>query len=690
MKAFLLISTSALLLSAQIAHAQTVEQTAAVPNVESEQDSQSYEADYYSSFVPRTAYDMILRTPGFQIRLADERRGLGQGGANILLNGVRLSGKSTTPIEQIERIPASNVQRIEIIDGATSGIPGLTGRVANIVTQKSSFTGNWEWSPVFRNYVKPNWQRANISISGSKGNLEYGLTLTSNANRIASRGPERVTPANHQSASIDERFESAFSGPTVSANLKWAPTQNVISNLGVEFSEFNTNQRENASAPTGNLITLPEESIFQFGYDERSGEINGDLTWQIGRAEAKILGIYRYSDEFRRSSSTDISTSLLRSRSRFESQAESSEAILRGEFVIAGHENSSWQFAGEYDRNKLDFDTTLFTATNDMAFSPVILDAPATRVSEDRFETTVTHDRVINNKLNVQLSLGAEYSTLTQNGNSAETSRSFFRPKGFASATYTPRDNLSITAKIDRQVGQLNFLDFTSSVDLEDDLDQTGNPDLVPQQVWRADMSLNKSFEGGHVVDVTIFGEDISDLVDRIPIGATGDGVGNIPSATRYGIEASTTIKGESWGWNGFETQLAIEFADSEVVDPVEGFTRQLNNQTLRGFDVSFTYDPPGSPWGMGAELSQSIWSPIYRVRSIDENYRSPYGVAYIEHKDIFGLKVRASIYNSTDFSIELDRQIFDARRDQGGLLRTESRRRSFGPFLQFDISGQF
>ena len=45
--------------------------------------------------------------------------GLGQATGNVLINGERFSGKSTDIFTELGRISASNVARIEIVDGAT-------------------------------------------------------------------------------------------------------------------------------------------------------------------------------------------------------------------------------------------------------------------------------------------------------------------------------------------------------------------------------------------------------------------------------------------------------------------------------------------------------------------------------------------------------------------------------------------
>ena len=54
--------------------------------------AKSYTPADFTRFSPRTALDMLRQVPGFTILEQDERRGLGQATANVLINGQRLSG----------------------------------------------------------------------------------------------------------------------------------------------------------------------------------------------------------------------------------------------------------------------------------------------------------------------------------------------------------------------------------------------------------------------------------------------------------------------------------------------------------------------------------------------------------------------------------------------------------------------
>lgn len=76
-----------------------------------------YKAQFFAPYNPVTANDMLDRIPGLSLDNADDSsgdRGLDTGG-NVLINGQRVAGKENSPSDQLDRISASDVERIEII-----------------------------------------------------------------------------------------------------------------------------------------------------------------------------------------------------------------------------------------------------------------------------------------------------------------------------------------------------------------------------------------------------------------------------------------------------------------------------------------------------------------------------------------------------------------------------------------------
>src|SRR6059058_4791601 len=101
-------------------------------------DKRVYTPADFARFAPKTAYDMLAQVPSFSIRSADQERGLGQASENVLINGQRIADKSGGAIDQLKRASASAVERIEIVQAASLGIPGLSGEVANVILRVES------------------------------------------------------------------------------------------------------------------------------------------------------------------------------------------------------------------------------------------------------------------------------------------------------------------------------------------------------------------------------------------------------------------------------------------------------------------------------------------------------------------------------------------------------------------------
>ena len=174
-----------------------------------------YVPEDFERFAPRNAADLIEEIPGFEIDdSGGGSRGFGQAQENLLINGSRISSKSTSTAEQLARIPVSNVIRIEVVDGATLDIPGLSGRVANIIVEQGSLSGQFEWRPEFYSGVaNPNLFEGEISLSGSTGPVDFTLALENGAFNRGSQGPAIFTDAFGEVDARDNLTRSDFNRP---------------------------------------------------------------------------------------------------------------------------------------------------------------------------------------------------------------------------------------------------------------------------------------------------------------------------------------------------------------------------------------------------------------------------------------------------------------------------------------------
>ena len=205
------------------------------------------------------------------------------------------------------------------------------------------------------------------------------------------------------------------------------------------------------------------------------------------------------------------------------------------------------------------------------------------------------------------------------------------------------------------------------------------------------EIEFDKNFSASNSLTVKFFGSKISDLVDRIPVGDSGDAVGNIDSAYQYGIDIDTTLKGDLWGYHGTELELQLTLRDSKVDDPLTGVSRRLNNDEKYFWGINFRHDIPATEWAYGFSISQERDARNYRLDNISLfEFSRPRSNVFIENKDIFGLKVTASFLNVFNGTDDFSREFFTDRRDLGMLDFTEARSRNFDVYFNLDISSTF
>lgn len=650
-----------------------------------------FPADYFTDYVPRTALDMINRIPGFAIVAADERRGLGQGGANILVNGKRLTGK-TEPEDELGRISASRVTQIEIVDGASLSIPGLSGQVANIQTQTSGIGVTWEWTPEFRQGIEPDWFRGETNISGESGALVYNVKLRNRSLRVRKKGPEFLTDGQGVLFEIrDEEIKEYSDRPGIGIDLNYKPAPGHIINVNAQYDWFKFRgtvvSTQTAVTPAGSDIN----TFLTVRGDERSANIGADYEFPLGNNTLKLIGFksWKHTPTVRQFDILDA-TGLI-GRSRFPQTADEAELIIRSEYSWTPQEGRDWQLGLEGAFNSLEVENQLLTQGpgGQLSGNP----ANGFDVGEDRAEITLTHSRQISPALSVQVSLGGEYSKLSQSQNGVRSSddRQFYRPKGFLGTTYKFSPTLDLRARIERSVGQLDFFDFVSSTNLQDDLDVTANPQLVPEQSWSASVEFDKDLGHGNRFKAKLYGAIISDIVDLVPIGANGEGIGNLDKAYRYGIDLSSTLRGDRLGLPGTQLDLQLELRQSSLNDALQDFSRSINSDREVYYKAAFRHDIPDTDWAYGFSAERDFKAFEYRSFSFSEsNVTRPQAKAFIEHKNIAGLKLVAEVSNIANQGELLERSFFTDRRDIGQRRRTERRIRRPGAIVTIRLSGEF
>jgi hypothetical protein len=649
----------------------------------------------FARFAPKTAYDMLAQVPGFTIRGADVERGLGQASENVLVNGQRIANKSGGAIDQLQRTPAGSVARIEIVDAAGLGIAGLSGSVANVILGRAKAgSGQFEWNPDIRaHYARPRLFNGSISYSGTARGIDYTLSVRDQTGRGGLGGPAVISDAlgnvierreeTYHSESDTVTFQTQFTihGPntseghlTLGYTPYWGPS-------------YDRDVRTPVTGPVLTRVTRQTNSGFIY-------DVNADYTFPLGPGRLKLIGVRHFDHEpidvVQRDSFSDGSPA---EGVRFFRNSHIQETVLRGEYSLKAGVND-FQVSLERAFNALNQHGSLFSLGADGAFDPVDYPQGSGHVVETRYEGIATWSRPLGGKVNLQVDGGAEISELARVDGDIPA-RHFVRPKGSITLGWQPNPDWDLSLKLRRRVGQISFYDFLAQPNLQQERENSSNPDLVPPQSWEIEGEAGKTLGPWGKTRLRLYAHFIEDIVDIIPVinpdGSEGEAVGNLPHAREFGFEWTSTFQFDPIGWKGAKLDLAVQMERSRVRDPLSGEQRPISNNLLRNISADFRYDIPDSDWALGFGGNHSMNTRGYYLTEISHQWEGPvFDYLYVENKDVFGMTVRAQVNNLTNARHRFERTVYDGRRLRDPVLYHQSNNQLIGPIFELLVKGNF
>lgn len=139
-------------------------------------------------------------------------RGFKQGNTLVLIDGIRYNDLTTTEGQaQLEHLMINNIERIEVLNGAQSGVWGANAvaGVINIITKRPTHTLQLSSNLEYGSY---DTSKLGLSASQKINQLAYYLGI----NQIASAGLSASTPQGHSS---DDYERDSYRNQTINAKL---------------------------------------------------------------------------------------------------------------------------------------------------------------------------------------------------------------------------------------------------------------------------------------------------------------------------------------------------------------------------------------------------------------------------------------------------------------------------------------
>ncbi len=652
--------------------------------------TQIYPRDYFDPYNPQTARDIVDRIPGFTFDPGDDLRGFGGAAGNVLVDGARPTSKTGGIEDALTRIPANDVARVEVIRGA-AGTSEATGQtvVANIIRSGAKRSASWR-AAVQRNSEGVTYPAFVGALTAKLGDWSTStkingfweqFDLVGRRDRFDADGDLTVAQTEDRPSVLTQGFVSTeairpLGGGTLTLNARGG-----YSGFFPVTDRFLFDGREPDGAPNGRVYV-------DFDSVEWTGEASVDWTrtfqndWTfktILLASSKPLDEETVVREER-----PVRT--ISGGSRFTNRQIPIETILRTTYARGGERSLKPEFGLELAYNRLDSEFALFARDASGAETPIALPASDVVVEEFRGEAFANLIWATAPKWTIETGLAVEASEISVSGD-AENNQTFVFAKPFANVLYRPTSTLQLRLGARRTVGQLDFGDFAASADGEQDRQFGGNPDLGPDQTWRAALAIDWRREALGALNVELFHEWRSDVLEQLALPSGAFGLANAGQGRVWGVTASSSLQLQPVIPGGLlEVRATVQ--DSTFDDPLNGETRVLDDIPSPTISVNFRQDLPSiqSSWGvnyLAVENNQFFFGN--EALDFREGDRIE---LFVETTRYLGVKSRLALRGVGGRNFRSDRSFFSPDRS-GVFVGSEVVDRDRGLFITLSVEGQ-
>tara|TARA_R110002167_G_scaffold344363_2_gene553758 strand:- start:4463 stop:6637 length:2175 start_codon:yes stop_codon:yes gene_type:complete len=634
----------------------------------------TYPAEFFAQYEPYSVNDMLNRIPGISTARGGggggpggsggaNRRGLGAGGDQILINGRRIAGKENEGNSQLARIPANQVQYIEIIRG-TSGDLDVRGggQVINIVLlaaeSRSSVAVELNTDRYHDGTIGPG---GSISLSGQRGAFNYLFSVESEPRYEFRDGFETSILADGSPNDLVVRKEYREQDSyTMSSSMGYDLTANDRINFNFQMKQEDPpgtadrviiDQRVTPNKMTIEYDTIPATAS--------AWEVGGDYEHTFANSSRfKTLFIVNQNE----SESTRDAYRLNGSGSDkflfLANQSVQKERIVRSSYSFSLNDTQDLELGIEGAQTILDAQLQLGLPSSTKPSSPLFGGLAQSSntdalVEELRYESFIVHNWQINDRMSLESTLLYETSTIEQSGDvSNSRDFAFVRPKVDYRFDITP--SIQLRASIEKDVSQLSFSDFTSSVAGGDD-DQNalaGNPQLAQEQSIRYEANLEYRMPNdAGVLSSKVYYHDLIDVIDKVNVSTATSILsanGNIGDGERMGINLDASIRLGFIGRPDMLLTSGVQVEDSTVVDPFLGIDRRLRQGGRGSFRLGYRHDVTAMSLNYGFNYMHSFEGnrKAYDIDKIEDYESGDFLTAFVEKVGFMGFTYRFEAMN--------------------------------------------
>jgi len=602
----------------------------------------SYDEQFFQRFEPLTAGDALRRVPSITF-LSDvlesdgaRLRGLDPGYTQILINGDRVPGSNADRSFFLDRVPAELIERVEIVRSSSARRTGdaVAGSINIELRDGFSLDGG---------YIRGGGLLFDDGEMKPSAGLYYGGELGPGRVLVGANVQGRYNPKIKQSFRFGDSPENnpdfftddfanredqtdTRNGTDYAGNISWifendttlfelagnyVRTERTESERSFEYNDPTAITGPVRATPAGNLLT-DNINVNDISQESWSASAKLEQEWSAGETSLRLSfsrfddlqNEFEYEADFDRATPRFTGDLTLRDIRDEEVSIELDHRLPLGDdlaFVFGGlAQNKDRDTDIRSVRNRFNLTAAdrqgydQFGETPEQFVTAFTLPPQAiATIEEDRRDLFALIEGEAGS---VNFEAGVRWENTDVTIGTTQSSFSYFLPS--ASAKITLGDG-RITVSGARTVRRPRF-DYITPVLLEAELgdnDLLGNPQLLPETAWGADLGYEHQIGRTGVAGVNVFYRSVQNLVELANTGNEGsEGPGT------FIFQPRNTGDGEVWGIE-FDLSTSLGFlglpdtgifgnvglVDSSITD-IFG-DRRFNGQSEYVYNVGFIHD---------------------------------------------------------------------------------------------------
>ena len=415
-------------------------------------------------------------------------------------------------------------------------------------------------------------------------------------------------------------------------------------------------------------------------------DINADYAFGIGPGRLKLIGVRHWDHE------PLLVTQILNFDSsgadpegiRFARDTRVGETIGRAEYGWKSGRND-WQISLERAYNSLDQKGGLFELSPDGEFEEIAFPEGTGKVTETRYEAIATLSRPLASNLNLQIAGGGEISKLDarrrRSAGAQILSPQRQRDLGLAAGEGLGHQPQGAPPRRPDQL--LRFPRPAAAQRRPRECRQSRSGPAAKLGGGNRGRARSRRVGQDPAQGFIITRSRTSSMSSRS--ANHGEGIGNLPRATRFGIESVSTINFDPIGWKGAKLDMTVGREWTAVRDPLTGDKRQICGVRSKWLSLQVRHDIPGTELAWSAYRDYGHYAKYYYLTEVFRSWEGPWFVGvYVEHKNVAGLTVRLGVDNILNGRHSFTRTIYAGYRDSAPISFIQKQNQLIGPIFSF------